>query len=66
MADFIQKEKTGTLFPNDKRTGNQPHYRGSIMLNGEEFEVAAWEKEGKRGPFLSLSVKPKEERGGPF
>lgn len=57
------KDGQGTLFKNDK-DGNdkRPDYRGELMLDGTLMEVAGWIKEGKRGKWVSLSVKPKEER----
>lgn len=54
MADY---ENKGILFKNDyKENENQPSYRGKINVEGKEFELAAWVKEGKNGKFLSLSV----------
>lgn len=60
MAKFEQRENSGTLFRNDKKTegSKQPDYRGEANVNGEVMEVSAWAKEGKKGWFLSLSFKP--------
>lgn len=57
------KDGSGSLFKNDKK-GNEkaPDYRGELMTGGVLMEIAAWLKEGKNGKFLSLSVKPKQER----
>lgn len=57
---FELREGQGTLFPNNK-DGNdkRPDYRGSVMIGGTEYELAAWSKEGKKGPYLSLSAKVK-------
>ncbi len=54
----------GNLFKNDQK-GNEkaPGYRGEILTpDGELLEIAAWVKEGKKGKFFSLSVKPKQAR----
>ena len=50
----------GVLFKNDRKdTDNHPDYKGSININGEEFWLSSWIKEGKTGKFMSLSVTPK-------
>lgn len=60
---YVQKEGQGSLFRNDK-SGNEsrPDYRGSITVNGVEYELAAWIKEGNKGKFMSISAKPKQDR----
>jgi hypothetical protein len=51
----------GVLFKNDrKETDNHPDYKGQINVAGEEFWLSAWIKDGQKGKFMSLSVKPKE------
>ena len=67
MSNYEQKEYTGTLFKNDKQ-GNEkrPDYRGKINVNGQEFELSAWIKEGKKGKFMSLSVQePRQQESAP-
>ena len=50
----------GAIFKNDRKdTPNHPDYKGSINVNGEEFWVSSWIKEGKTGEFMSLSITPK-------
>lgn len=52
----------GVLFKNDrKESDNHPDYRGSINVGGVEFWLSAWIKQGDKGKFMSLSVKPKEQ-----
>lgn len=59
------KEGSGSLFKNDKKGNDKaPDYRGDLMVGGVLMEIAAWLKEGKNGKFLSLAVKPKQERQG--
>lgn len=55
---------TGTLFKNDTegKSENFPPYGGTINVEGVEFWVSAWVKEGKRGKFFSLALKPKEAK----
>jgi uncharacterized protein (DUF736 family) len=61
------REGAGSLFKNnDKQKESQPDYRGDAMVSGTVMEIAAWIKEGKNGgKFMSLSIKPKEEREAP-
>ena len=55
----------GAIFKNDdKQQDNHPDYKGSLNVNGVDLWVSGWiktsEKTGKK--FMSLSVKPKEEK----
>jgi hypothetical protein len=53
----------GVLFKNeDKQSDKHPDYKGNINVGGKEFWLSAWIKEGKKGKFMSLSVKAKEDR----
>ena len=57
---YEQKEGQGVLFPNDKK-GNEkaPDYKGTVLINGELTEIAAWKKQGSKGEFLSIKQKTK-------
>ena len=60
---FVKKDGSGALFKNDKQDNeNWADYRGDIMIDGREYWLSAWIKEGKNGKFMSLSAKPKDKR----
>jgi hypothetical protein len=59
-----QRDNSGVLFKNDKKeTSNHPDYKGNIRVNGQEYWLSAWIKEGKNGKFMGLALSPKEEQG---
>lgn len=58
-------DNSGVLFKNDKEGGNPswPDYKGSITVDGKDYWLSAWIKDGKEGKkFMSLSVKPKDAK----
>jgi hypothetical protein len=65
MSKQFDNTNSGTLFKNDTegKSENFPPYGGSLNVNGEEFWISAWVKDGQKGKFFSLAVKPKEARG---
>lgn len=63
MTDYDNTNR-GALFKNDdKQSDSHPDYKGSIDVDGDEFWLSAWIKTSKAGKkYMSLSIKPKEER----
>lgn len=56
----------GALFKNDRKTKDtQPGYTGSLNVDGVEYFLDAWVKEGKSGKFFSVSVKRKDKQDAP-
>lgn len=66
MTDF-DRTNTGVLFnERDRKTNPKaPDYKGSINIEGKEYWLASWIKDGQKGKFMSLSVTPKDERQTP-
>ena len=61
-----QRDNSGAIFkakPNENP--NWPTHEGSCMVNGAEFYISAWVKQGKGGKFFSLAFKPKQARAEP-
>lgn len=56
----------GVLFRDNKRTNDRaPEYTGKLDVDGKEYRIAAWVKEGKNGKFFSLQVEePRQKSGG--
>lgn len=58
MSDYQNKENTGAIFKNEKKTSvKHPDYRGTVNVEGKEFEIALWLKESQKGTkYFSVSV----------
>lgn len=60
---YEKRDMSGTLFKNDKREkDSHPHATGTAIIDGVEYWVSAWTKDGAKGKFQSLAFKRKEER----
>jgi len=58
---FEQRPNSGALFPNDKKTTpNHPDFKGDFNIDGVNYWISAWTKQGKRGEFFSISVEKKK------
>ncbi len=61
MSDYDNNMR-GVLFKNDrKESENHPDYKGQAEVDGVEYWIAAWIKEGKKGKFMSISFTEKDE-----
>ena len=61
MAEYDNTDR-GVLFKNDrKEKDTHPDYTGNIDVDGVEYWLSAWIKEGRKGKFMSLSIKLKED-----
>lgn len=57
---FQYQPGSGSLFTNDKEGNDKrPDYRGDINIDGKNYRIAGWIKEGKKGAFISLKVDDK-------
>ena len=63
MSKFEQRDNSGVLFKNDNRESEKhPNAKGSALIDGVEYWVSAWTKEGQKGKFQSLSFERKEAK----
>ena len=51
------RNNTGAIFKNDnKKAENHPDYKGKVLVNGKDMEVALWMKTSAKGvKFMSAS-----------
>jgi hypothetical protein len=62
MAD---RNMSGSLSKNArKEKPSHSDYTGSITIEGRRFWLNGWVKDGEKGKFLSLSVRPADEGNG--
>lgn len=58
-------DNSGRIFTNDRKENDRhPDYKGNITVDGKEYWLSGWKKQGQRGPFISLAIKPKDGNGG--
>jgi hypothetical protein len=64
MAEYQQRDNSGVLFKNDKKTKDtDPNAKGEAMVNGVMCWVSAWTNKDKNGnPYQKLSFTPKDDR----
>ena len=62
MADY-DNTNTGSLFVNDKGDNEKrPDRKGSLNVDGVDYWISGWLREGNGKKFLSLKVERKEQQ----
>lgn len=64
---YEHKEGQGSLFKNEKQNDRQPDYKGTIVIGGTKYEIAAWEKTSRNGiSYMSLQAAlPRDRQSQP-
>lgn len=62
---YEKRDMTFSLFKNETKTQDtHSDYQGWILVNGQEYWLNGWIKDGAKGKFVSGTLKPKTaERG---
>jgi len=62
-----QRNNSGAIFKNDnKKAENHPDYKGKVLVNGKEMEVALWVKTSAKGVnYFSASFSEPFVKGEP-
>ena len=56
-----KRDNSGVLFKNDKKESEKhPDYKGNLTIDGKDYWLSAWIKEGKGGKFMGLALSPKD------
>jgi hypothetical protein len=62
MSKQFDKTNTWTLNKNDKGDNERrPDYRGTVNIEGVEYTLSGWVREGAKGKFISGPVEPKKD-----
>jgi hypothetical protein len=61
---FEKRNNSGAIFNNQyKQRDNQPDMTGNGLIDGVEYRMSGWKKEGNRGEYISLSFTRVDEMG---
>ena len=64
MAQQYDNTNTFALFKNDQGDNpKRPNYTGNLNVDGIEFRISGWVREGANGKFISGQVQLKEAKG---
>ena len=59
----MDRDNCGSISKNkDKNKDSHPDYKGKLIIDGKKYWVSGWIKKSETGQWLSLAVKPVEER----
>lgn len=60
-----KRDLTGVLFmQEEKENPKWADFKGSCLINGQEYWLDGWKKSSNGKKFISLSIKPKQPKEG--
>lgn len=63
MTKQYDNTNRGVVFKNQRKAKEtHPDYTGSLNIEGEEYFLDMWIKEGQKGKFFSCSIKKKDKQ----
>ena len=73
MAEYVQKDMTGSLFPNDNGDNDKrPDMRGTVTIDGKKYSISAWDSvaQSSGNKYISLKLsdfveKPQQGNAAP-
>lgn len=67
MSEYETKDLSGSMFTNSrKEKQTHPDFNGSIRIEGRDYWLSGWKKQGRSGEWWSLAFKPKDGEAPPF
>ena len=67
MAEAFDKERTFVLFRTDKAVdAKSPHYNGSFVLNGIEYDLSGWIRESRKSGAKFISGRLIKRADNPY
>jgi len=61
MSTYQKKDGDISVFHNQSDNANAPAWKGNLLLNGIEYQVSLWRKQGAKGEFLAGNVQQKQQ-----
>jgi hypothetical protein len=61
MSTYQKKEGDISIFHNQSPNNNAPSWKGNLLLNGVEYQVSLWRKNGAKGEFLAGNAQVKQQ-----
>ena len=60
------KDMSGVLFPQEKKTDKHPNLTGNIVINNEKYYLSAWTNTAKSGKkYISLKANAEQKKQEP-
>jgi len=61
MSTYQKKDGDISVFHNHSDNANAPAFKGNVVLQGIEYQVSLWRRQGAKGEFLAGKLQVKVE-----